>query len=146
VTRSGAGGSKLSDTVHVRKKVFASICDTPLGLMRTLCPALGTRPPIASLDVGEEGLVHILTSGPVIAQLTMPELLVSSRAFMPATPAVARIQIAVPISWRPRGELCPQSAATADVQGGRVAGFGDNDVTYTKFSTCLGPPSCSPPV
>jgi hypothetical protein len=104
--------------------------------------------------------VHILrTSGPVIARLTMPELLLSSRAFMPATPAVARISlngtrhahriqpIAGPISWRPRGELCPQgSAATADVQGARVAGFGDNDVTYTKFSTCLGPPSCSPPV
>jgi hypothetical protein len=121
---------------------------------------MGTRLPIANLDVGEEGLVHILrTSGPVIARLTMPELLLSSRAFIPATPAVARITldgtrhahriqpITGPISWRRRGEFCPQSsAATADVQGARVAGFGDDDVTYTKFSTRLGPPSCSPPV
>jgi hypothetical protein len=122
--------------------------------------SLGTRPPIASLDVGEEGLVHILrTSGPVIARLSMPELLLSSRAFMPATPAVAQISlngtrhahriqpITNRISWRRRGELCLQtSAATADVQGARVAGFGDYDVTDTKFSTRLGPPSCSPPV
>ena len=75
---------------------------------------------------------------------------------MPAMPAVARISLngtrhdhrIQPIaSWRRRGELCLQSsAATADVQGARVAGFGDDDVTDTKFSTRLGPPSCSPPV
>jgi hypothetical protein len=104
--------------------------------------------------------VQILrTSGPVVARLTMPELLLPSRAFMPARPAVAdtsltrtrhahRIQVITGgISWRRRGELCLQiSAATADVQGARVAGFGDYDVTDTKFSTRLGPPSCSPPV
>jgi hypothetical protein len=125
-----------------------------------LLPSLGTRPPIASLDEREEGLVHILrTSGPVTARLSMPELHLSSRAFMPAAPAVAHISlhgtrhahrmqpITSGISWRRRGELRLQStAATADVQGARVAGFGDDDVTYTKFSTRLGPPSCSPPV
>jgi hypothetical protein len=31
-------------------------------------------------------------------------------------------------------------------QGGRVAGFGGCDVTEMKFSTRVGPPSCSPPV
>ena len=104
--------------------------------------------------------MHILrTSGPVIAWLSMPELLLFSRAFMPATPAVAQISLygtrpahriqptTDRISWRRRGELCLQaSAATADVQGARVAGSGDYDVTDTKFSTRLGPPSCSPPV
>jgi hypothetical protein len=121
---------------------------------------LGRRPPIASLDVREEGLVHILRiSGPVTARLNMPELHLFSRAFMPATPAVAQISpngtrhahriqpVTSQISWRRRGELCLQtSAATTDVQGARVAGFGDYDVTDTKFSTRLGPPSCSPPV
>jgi len=104
--------------------------------------------------------VHTLqTSGPITARLSMPEFQLSSRAFMPATPAVAHISpngtrrahriqpITSRISWRRRGELCMQgSAATADVQGGRVAGFGDYDVTDTKFTTRLGPPSCSPPV
>ena len=101
--------------------------------------------------------MHILRiSGPVTARRSMPELHLSSRAFMPAMPAVARISLSgtrhdhriQPIaSWRRRGELCLQSSvATADVQGARVAGFGDYDVTDTKFSTCLGPPSCSPPV
>lgn len=101
--------------------------------------------------------MHILRiSGPVTARRSMPELHLSSRAFMPAMPAVTRISLngtrhdhrIQPIaSWRRRGELCLQSSvATADVQGARVAGFGGYDVTDTKFSTCLGPPSCSPPV
>jgi hypothetical protein len=104
--------------------------------------------------------VQILrTSGPVTARLSMPELHLSSRAFMPAATAVAHISLngtrhahriqplASRISWRRRGELCLQSSvATADMQGARVAGFGDYDVTDSKFSTRLGPPSCSPPV
>ena len=101
--------------------------------------------------------MHILRiSGPVTARRSLPELQLSSRAFMPAMPAVARISLhgtrhdhrIQPIaSWRRRGELCLQSSvATADVQGARIAGFGDYDVTDTKFSTRLGPPSCSPPV
>ena len=104
--------------------------------------------------------MHILRiSGPVTARRSMPELHLSSRAFMPATPAAAQISlngtrhahrmqpITNRISWRRRGEFCLQtSAATADAQGARVAGFGDDDVTDTKFSSRLGPPSCSPPV
>jgi hypothetical protein len=50
-------------------------------------------------------------------------------------------------NWHPMGEVCPQrSAVTAEMHGARVAGFGDYDVTFTKFSNRLGPPSCSPPV
>jgi hypothetical protein len=94
------------------------------------------------------------------AQLTMPELNLPSQALMPAATAVARIpltgfgqahRLLQPvmnrIGWRRRGEVCLRSrAAAADVQGARVAGFGGYDVTDTKFSIRLGPPSCSPPV
>lgn len=89
--------------------------------------------------------------------LTMPELQ-SSRVFMPAMPAVADLSSGRPHAslrhpmtngsrWRGEGEVCPQSAVTAAAtQGGRIAGYGAYDVTDTKFSTNMGPPSCSPPV
>jgi hypothetical protein len=99
--------------------------------------------------------VHInRTSGTV--QPTAPELL-SSRVLMWAVPAAAglaqgrhRAHPRHPMasgSWRGKGELCPQSSVMAAVaQGGRMAGDGVYDVTDTKFSIRLGPPSCSPPV
>jgi hypothetical protein len=97
------------------------------------------------------------------AQLIMRELQLTSRALMPTAPAVVQISLngtrhshlIQPIrnrmDWRHvgrrMGELCLLgSAAAADVQGARVAGFGGYDVTDTKFSIRLGPPSCSPPV
>ena len=91
------------------------------------------------------------------AEVTLPELRLSSRAFMPVTPGVAELAYRRPnallchpttmTDWRSRGEVCLQSATQAvDVQGGRIAGFGAYDVTDTKFSIRLGPPSCSPPV
>jgi hypothetical protein len=89
-------------------------------------------------------------------ELSMPELHMSSRALMPVAPAVAELSLGRPNSllhhpavmadWRRRGEVCPQPTVAADVQGGRIAGFGAYDVTDTKFSIRLGPPSCSPPV
>jgi hypothetical protein len=90
------------------------------------------------------------TSGVPTAALTMPELQFS-RALMRAMPAVAvlshgRSYTSTVSSWRRRGEVCPQSAVTAATQGGRIAGSGAYDVTDTKFSTQMGPPSCSPPV
>jgi hypothetical protein len=92
------------------------------------------------------------------AQLTMPVITLPSPGLMPAAPAVAHISlngsgrallqpVGNQISWRRRGEVCLRaSAAAADAQGARVAGFGGYDVTDTKFSIRLGPPSCSPPV
>jgi hypothetical protein len=90
-------------------------------------------------------------------QVSMPEFHLSSRALVPATPAVAglsqgrhRVHPRHPMaygSWRGKGEVCPQSSVMAAVaQGGRIAGYGAYDVTDTKFSIRLGPPSCSPPV
>jgi hypothetical protein len=89
--------------------------------------------------------------------LTMPELQ-SSRVLMPAVPAVAVLvqgrphpHLRHPMTngsrWCGMGGVCPQSTFTAAaVQGGRIAGQGAYDVTDTKFSTSMGPPSCSPPV
>ena len=93
------------------------------------------------------------------AQMIMRELQLSLRALRPAAPAVAQISvngtrhshlvqpIRNRINWLRMGEVCLRSSAAAtDVQGARVAGFGGYDVTDTKFSIRLGPPSCSPPV
>lgn len=85
-----------------------------------------------------------------MAQLSMSELRLSLRAFMPVTPVTElthgrpRAHLRNP---RRMGQVCLQSASkAADVQGGRNAGFGAYDVTDTKFSIRLGPLSCSPPV
>jgi hypothetical protein len=100
----------------------------------------------------------LLTSSPLAVPPSLSELHRSSRMLAPVTPAAVQIsikgarlahphQLIKDRSWRRMGEVCPQRiAATAEVQGARVAGFGDYDVTDTKFFTRLGPPSCSPPV
>ena len=54
--------------------------------------------------------------------------------------------IANPIGWPSAGIMPAQGPAAQQHQGGALAGFGGCDVTDTKFSTRVGPPSCSPPV
>ena len=50
-------------------------------------------------------------------------------------------------SWPQVGMANARGAITAQQhQGGRIAGFGGCNVTDSKFSTRVGPPSCSPPV
>ena len=51
-----------------------------------------------------------------------------------------------PSSWPTAGIMPAQRTAAQQHQGGALAGFGKCDVTDTKFSTRVGPPSCSPPV
>jgi hypothetical protein len=84
------------------------------------------------------------------AQLSMSDLPRSLRAPMPVAPVATELALGRPGAHlrnpRRMGEVCPQLTAAADVQGGRIAGFGAYDVTDTKFSIRLGPPSCSPPV
>ena len=84
------------------------------------------------------------------AQLSMSELRLSLRAVTPVAPVATELAYGRPRAHlrnpRRMGEVCLQSTAAADVQGGRIAGFGAYDVTDTKFSIRLGPPSCSPPV
>jgi hypothetical protein len=84
------------------------------------------------------------------AQLSMSELRLSLRALTPVAPVTElaygrpRAHLSNP---RHMGQVCLQSAVkAADGQGGRIAGSGAYDVTDTKFSFRLGPPSCSPPV
>jgi hypothetical protein len=95
-------------------------------------------------------------------QLTLPELQLSLSALMPETavvtllstssqrmrtPAHLRHPMTNRINWRRMGEGCVQGTKAAGVtQGGRNAGYGAYDVTDSKFSTSMGPPSCSPPV
>jgi hypothetical protein len=69
---------------------------------------------------------------------------------MPVAPVAMELTFGRPRAHlrnpRRMGEVCPQLSAAANAQGGRIAGFGAYDVTNTKFSIRLGPPSCSPPV
>ena len=51
-----------------------------------------------------------------------------------------------PVSWPVAGNMPAQRLAAQQYQGGAIAGFGRWDVTDTKFSTRVGPHSCSPPV
>jgi hypothetical protein len=96
-------------------------------------------------------------------QLPLPELQLSLRALMPDTavvtqlstssePVRTRAHLSQPvinrISWRRMGDGFVQytKAGAGVAQGGRSAGSGAYDVTDSKFSTSMGPPSCSPPV
>ena len=95
-------------------------------------------------------------------QLTLPELQRSLRALVPDTAVVAHLSTSSQrmrtrahlrhrtinrTDWREMGEVCVQIIEAAAVaQGGRNAGPGAYDVTDSKFSTSMGPPSCSPPV
>ena len=55
-------------------------------------------------------------------------------------------RIGNPISWPSAGIMPSQGPAALQHQGGALVGVGECDVTDTKFSTRVGPPSCSPPV
>jgi hypothetical protein len=95
-------------------------------------------------------------------QLTLPELQLSVCALMPDTAAVTHLSTSAQrirtrahlrqrminrIDWRRMDEGCvPCTNAAGVAQGGRNAGSGAYDVTDSKFSTSMGPPSCSPPV
>jgi hypothetical protein len=64
-----------------------------------------------------------------------------------AEPTTARTaQMIGQISWPITGLVPVSTQAAPQHQDGHVAGFGGCDVTDTKFSTEVGPPSCRPPV
>jgi hypothetical protein len=50
------------------------------------------------------------------------------------------------ISWPGAGNMSAPRPAAQQYQGGANAEFGVRHVTDTKFSTRMGPHSCSPPV
>ena len=98
------------------------------------------------------------TSSACTVQLPLPELQLSSRALMPDAAVVTdfvngrpRAHLRRPMlnrtNWRGLGEVYVTGSKAAGLtQGGRIAGYGAYDVTDSKFSTNMGPPSCSPPV
>ena len=78
-------------------------------------------------------------------RLPAPEALAGSART--AEPTAARTaQMIGQISWPSAGLMPVTNQAAPQHQDGRFADFGGCDVTDTKFSTRLGPPSCSPPV
>ena len=64
-----------------------------------------------------------------------------------SVPTAARTaQMIGQISWPSAGLMPVPTQAAPQHQDGRFADFGGCYVTDSKFSTRLGPPSCSPPV
>ena len=64
-----------------------------------------------------------------------------------AEPTAARTaQMIGQVSWPSAGLMSVPTQAAPQHQDGHFADFGGCDVTDTKFSFPLGPPSCSPPV
>ena len=95
--------------------------------------------------------MEIFTVGQQPRPSTMPEFL-PAHAAMPVATMLVRPSdpqshqlISNQLRWRELGQICVDGR-TSRAQDGRIAGFGGYDVTDTKFSTRVGPPSCSPPV
>ena len=93
--------------------------------------------------------INLTTSDQVIAatkfRLLSPASLAGPARI--AEPTAARPAQMIGQISRPSAGLMPvPTQAAPQHQDGRFAEFGGCDVTDTKFSTRLGPPSCSPPV
>ena len=81
----------------------------------------------------------------------LPELplraIVPTRARLAVRPINAHPAQMTLVSWPQVGMASARSEfSTQNDQGGRIVGIGGCDVTDNKFSTRVGPPSCSPPV
>ena len=81
----------------------------------------------------------------------LPELplraIVPTRARLAVRPTHAQPAQMTQVSWPQMGMASARSEiSTQHDQGGRIVGIGGCDVTDNKFSTRVGPPSCSPPV
>jgi hypothetical protein len=93
-----------------------------------------------NLTMTEQADVAVKFRLPSLVSLAGP-----ARIAEPAAPRTA--QLIGLISWPNGGYLPVPTQAAPQHQDGRFAGTGGcDDVTDMKFSTRLGPPSCSPPV
>ena len=93
--------------------------------------------------------IYLTTNGQATAavKFRLPSLVSLAGPARIAGPATARTaQMIGQISWPSAGLMPVPTQAAPQHQDGRFADFGGCDVTDTKFSTRLGPPSCSPPV
>jgi hypothetical protein len=96
--------------------------------------------------------MEISTVGQRPRHSTMPVSLPAHAAMPVATVLVNPISeprvrqlITDQLGWRELGQIS-FTGMTSKAQDGRVAGCGGYDVTDSKFSIRVGPPSCSPPV
>jgi hypothetical protein len=108
---------------------------------------------ITGIDPGEEGnsmeISYLTISGQgATREFRLPSLVSRPGPARIVEPTHARTaqMIGNPVIWPSAGLVPAQGPAAAQHQGGALVGFGECDVTDTKFSTRLGPPSCSPPV
>ena len=93
--------------------------------------------------------IYLTTSDPAsaAAKFRLPSYAPLAGPARIAEPAAARTaQMIGQISWPNAGRMPVSPQAAPQHQDGCFADFGGCDVTDTKFSFPLGPPSCSPPV
>ena len=97
----------------------------------------------------EDSYLTISSQGDATREFHLPALASRSgraRTVEPTTHARIAQLVTISTGWRSAGIMPAPQPAVQQGQGGALAGFGKCDVTDTKFSTRLGPPSCSPPV
>ena len=93
--------------------------------------------------------IYLTISDPASAatKLRLPSPVSLAGPARVAEPTAARpAQMIGQISWPSAGLMSVSTQAAPQHQDGRFADFGGCDVTDSKFSFPLGPPSCSPPV
>jgi hypothetical protein len=96
----------------------------------------------------ENSYLTICSQRDATREFRMPSLAARPGRARIVEPTHARIvqRIGNPTSWPTVGIMPARQPVAQQHQGGALAGFGDCDVTDSKFSTRVGPPSCSPPV
>jgi hypothetical protein len=92
------------------------------------------------LTISAHAIGEATFRAPSTVSLTVP-----ARTLEPATARPVQLPD-IRAAWSNVGGMPVRNRAAQQHQGGSTAGFGGCDVTDTKFSTRVGPPSCSPPV
>ena len=96
----------------------------------------------------ENSYLTLCDQGDATSDFRLPSLASRPGRARIVEPTHARIaqMVGNPSSWSSAGSMPVRQPAAPQHQGVALAGLGECDVTDTKFSTRVGPPSCSPPV
>jgi hypothetical protein len=109
-------------------------------------PVITSRPHLEGRELPMESYLTI-SDPATAAKFRLPSPVSPAGPARIAGPATARTaQLTGEVTWPEVGLMPVSTQAAPQHQDGRFADFGGCDVTDTKFSTLLGPPSCSPPV
>ena len=92
------------------------------------------------LTISDQSIDDATFRTPSPVSLTTPARALEPATARPAQPSDLRT------GWPSVGVMPVRNRAALQHQDGRIAGAGGCDVTDTKFSPRVGPPSCSPPV